>query len=208
MLTKTPLARALKLAFALHVTALPLAAHAQASSAPAAPNNSPRKDAPASTSDAGSASIATLPTVKVDGSAVRADFITDTSTVGAKVPTAQRDIAQSVTVINQALMQSQGVTSFQDSLRNAPGITIGGAEGGQIGNNINLRGFTAQNDIYLDGFRDRGQYYRDVFDLDEVEVLQGPSSMLFGRGSTGGVINQETKQARLDNFIEVSGTVG
>ena len=69
------------------------------------------------------------------------------------------------------------------------------AEGGQIGNNINLRGFTARTDIYLDGFRDRGQYYRDTFDLDSIEVLYGPSSMLFGRGSTGGVINQVSKQA-------------
>ena len=69
------------------------------------------------------------------------------------------------------------------------------AEGGQIGNNINLRGFTARTDIYLDGFRDRGQYYRDTFDLEAIEVLYGPSSMLFGRGSTGGVINQVSKKA-------------
>ncbi|MFP3560866.1 hypothetical protein SB861_61320, partial [Paraburkholderia sp. SIMBA_049] len=48
---------------------------------------------------------------------------------------------------------------------------IGAAEGGQIGNNVNLRGFTAQNDIYLDGFRDRNQYYRDTFDLEQLEVL-------------------------------------
>ena len=75
-----------------------------------------------------------------------------------------------------------------------PGITIGGAEGGQIGNNINLNGFTARTDIYLDGFRDRGQYYRDTFALDSVEVLMGPSSMLFGRGSTGGAINQVSKR--------------
>ena len=74
-----------------------------------------------------------------------------------------------------------------------PGITIGAAEGGSIGNNFNLRGFSARTDLYLDGMRDRGQYYRDVFSLDAVEVLQGPSSMLFGRGSTGGVINQVSK---------------
>ncbi|MFP3533922.1 TonB-dependent receptor plug domain-containing protein, partial [Burkholderia sp. SIMBA_042] len=130
------------------------------------------------------------------------------SSVGAKTPTALRDIPQSVTVINKALMESQGLTSFQDALRNAPGITIGGAEGGQIGNNINLRGFTAQNDIYLDGFRDRNQYYRDTFDLDSVEVLYGPSSMLFGRGSTGGVINQVSKKANLKPSAEVSTTIG
>jgi catecholate siderophore receptor len=85
------------------------------------------------------------------------------------------------------------VVSLSDALRNVPGITIGGAEGGQIGNNINLNGFTARTDIFLDGFRDRGQYYRDTFALEAVEVLMGPSSMLFGRGSTGGAINQVSK---------------
>lgn len=136
------------------------------------------------------------------------DYRPAVSHVGAKTAQALRDIPQTVNVVDKQLMQAQGATSLADALRNVPGITIGGAEGGQIGNNINLRGFTARTDIYLDGFRDRGQYYRDVFDLEQIEVLQGPSSMLFGRGSTGGVINQETKQAKLSNFAEVSGTVG
>jgi catecholate siderophore receptor len=71
-----------------------------------------------------------------------------------------------------------------------------------------LRGFTARTDIYLDGFRDPGQYYRDTFDLSAIEVLKGPSSMLFGRGSTGGVINQVTKEPELKAFGEVTATVG
>jgi catecholate siderophore receptor len=114
------------------------------------------------------------------------------------------DVPQSVVVVNKALMQSQGANSLADALRNVAGITLGGAEGGQIGNNINLNGFSARTDIYLDGFRDRGQYYRDTFAIDEVEVLMGPSSMLFGRGSTGGVINQVTKKANLHASTEVS----
>jgi catecholate siderophore receptor len=153
---------------------------------------------------------AALPTVDVtdQDEATKNDFQPALSNVGAKTPQALRDIPQTVNVVDKSLMQSQGATSLVDALRNVPGITIGGAEGGQIGNNINLRGFTARTDIYLDGFRDRGQYYRDVFDLEQVEVLQGPSSMLFGRGSTGGVINQETKQAKLVNSVEVSATAG
>jgi catecholate siderophore receptor len=94
-----------------------------------------------------------------------------------------------VTVLNQALLQSQGVSSLSDALRDVRGIAIGGAEGGQIGNNVNLNGFNARTDIYLDGFRDRGQYYRDTFTLESVEALLGRSSMLFGRGSTGGAID-------------------
>ena len=120
-----------------------------------------------------------------------------------KLPKNLMDISQSVTVLNKPLLQAQGVSSLADALRIVPGITIGGAEGGQIGNNINLNGFTARTDIYLDGFRDRGQYYRDTFALDEVEVLMGPSSMLFGRGSTGGVINQVSKRPTLTPSSEV-----
>lgn len=118
-----------------------------------------------------------------------------------------RDIAQSVTVVNKALMQSQGANSLADALRNVSGITLGGAEGGQIGNNFNLNGFTARTDIYLDGFRNRGQFYRDTFALDSVEVLMGPSSMLFGRGSTGGVINQVSKKPMQKEQTEIGGSV-
>jgi catecholate siderophore receptor len=112
----------------------------------------------------------------------------------SRLPKNLKDIPQSVIVLDKPLLQSQGATSLADALRNVPGITIGAAEGGQIGNNINLNGFTARTDIFLDGFRDRGQYYRDTFALDSVEVLMGPSSMLFGRGSTGGAINQASKR--------------
>ena len=206
MLNKTPLVSALALAFAV-----PFATPVAAQTAPqtAAPSASAASATTAATpTTSAPAGNGTLPTISVSGQAAQQDFQAERSTVGAKTPTALRDIPQSVTVINQSLLQSQGVTSFQDALRNAPGITIGGAEGGQIGNNINLRGFTAQNDIYLDGFRDRNQYYRDTFNLEAIEVLYGPSSMLFGRGSTGGVINQVSKQAMLKSLTEVSGTLG
>jgi catecholate siderophore receptor len=136
------------------------------------------------------------------------DYAPGVSTIGAKVPTAIRDIPQSVTVVPRAVIDAQGAASLSDALRYVPGITIGGAEGGQIGTNINLRGFTARTDIFLDGMRDRGQYYRDTFFLDSVEVLKGPSSLLFGRGSTGGVINQVSKLPTLAPIREITGYVG
>jgi catecholate siderophore receptor len=150
----------------------------------------------------------TLGAVHVTGSVLGNSYDTDSSTIGAKTPAALRDIPQSVVVINRSLLDAQGATSFQDALRNVPGITITAAEGGTIGDNINLRGFSARTDIYLDGFRDRGQYYRDTFDLDAIEVLKGPSSMLFGRGSTGGVINQVSKLPQLAPSAQISTTVG
>lgn len=200
MLKRTPLAAAMTLAVA--------APWATQSFAQVAPAQTPADTAQSIPPSPQPTDAPTLPAVTVTGQSSGQDFQAERSTVGAKTPTALRDIPQSVTVINKDLMQSQGATSFQDALRNAPGITIGGAEGGQIGNNINLRGFTAQNDIYLDGFRDRNQYYRDTFDLEAIEVLYGPSSMLFGRGSTGGVINQVTKKANLKESAEITTEVG
>jgi catecholate siderophore receptor len=164
----------------------------------AAPAPSTKTSAQASTSPA------TLEDVTVSGN--REDFASSKVSV-TKLPADLHDVPQNVVVVTKALLESRGQTSLQDALRNVSGITLGGAEGGQIGNNINLNGFSARTDIYLDGFRDRGQYFRDTFALDQVEVLMGPSSMLFGRGSTGGVINQVTKKAGLVQSSEVSGSV-
>ena len=137
---------------------------------------------------------ATMQQVTVTGTRPSEDFYTNKGSINRMGAANLMDVPQSVVVINKALMTSQGATSLTDALRNVPGVTIGSAEGGTIGNNINLNGFSARTDIYLDGMRDRGQYYRDLFALEQVEVLMGPSSMLFGRGSTGGVINQVMKK--------------
>jgi catecholate siderophore receptor len=198
MFRNTPLAAAVLVAFAT-----PL--YAQSTATPA---TGAQPTSPASASSA-SAESATLPTVKVTGqNSPSVDFAPDVSSVGAKVPTALRDIPQAAVVVPKAVLQSQAASSFTDALRNVPGITIGAAEGGQIGNNINLRGFSARTDIYLDSFRDRGQYYRDTFNLESIDVLYGPSSLYFGRGSTGGVINQVSKQPTLKPRADVSVQAG
>lgn len=150
----------------------------------------------------------TLGEVKVIEKGAADDYAPAVSTIGGKTPAALRDIPQSVTVINQAVIKAQGNTSLTEALRNVPGITLSAGEGGAIGDSINLRGFSARTDLFIDGMRDRGQYTRDTFFLDAVEVLKGPSSMLFGRGSTGGVINQLSKKAQLKPISEVGVTVG
>jgi len=193
----TPVAAALVALFA--------APSAFAQAAPAPASQTPVAAAQAATPKGETAPV-TLREITVQGAASRDDFNPSGSQL-SKLPADLRDVPQSVTIVNRALMESQGVSSLADALRNVPGITIGGAEGGQIGNNINLNGFSARTDIYLDGFRDRGQYYRDTFALDQVEVLMGPSSMLFGRGSTGGVINQVSKKPQLKAATEVTGSV-
>jgi catecholate siderophore receptor len=165
-----------------------------------APANPATENQPADPSNA----PATMQTVTVTGSRPSEDFQVTRGSINRLGAANLMDVPQSVVVINRALMSSQGVTTLVDAVRNAPGVTIGSAEGGNIGTNININGFSARTDIYLDGMRDRGQYYRDVFALEQVEVLMGPSSMLFGRGSTGGVINQVTKKPFLKQATELS----
>lgn len=148
---------------------------------------------------------ASLPSIKATATAERDN---SQATTGGKFETPLRDVPQSITVIDRKMLDTQAAASLKDALRNVPGITLGAGEGGVIGDNINLRGFSARTDVYLDGMRDRGQYTRDVFALQAVEVLKGPSSMLFGRGSTGGVINQISKKPEARDRGELGATIG
>ena len=126
----------------------------------------------------------------------------------SKTPAAAKDIPQSLTVVSEKLIHDQGKDSVKEALQNVPGITFEAGEGGRIGDNIRLRGFTVASDIYLDGMRDISQYNRDTFSLERIEVLRGSASMLFGRGSTGGVVNQVSKAPTLSNSNEINTTVG
>jgi len=119
-----------------------------------------------------------------------------------------RDTPQSITTVSRELMEDRGATSLNDALRNVPGITLGAGEFSWQGNNPTIRGFSARDDMYLDGLRDFGSYPRDPFNLETVEVLLGPSSILFGRGSTGGAINQVTKRPHLERSTDVAINVG
>ena len=118
------------------------------------------------------------------------------------------DTAQTVNVIPQYILSEQADTTLRDSLRNVPGISIAAGEGGSQGDSLTIRGFNARNDIYLDGIRDFGSYYRDSFNYSSVDVLEGPASVEFGRGSTGGVVNQESKSPALQHFVTAGAQLG
>ena len=90
--------------------------------------------------------------------------------------TSARHAAKCVTVIPQQVLRDQAVNNLQDALKNVPGITLNSGEGGTHGDNINLRGFSASDDFFLDGLRDTGFYTRDSFNLDAIEVYKGPAS--------------------------------
>ena len=119
-----------------------------------------------------------------------------------------KDIPQSVTIVSNKLMQDRNADTFKEALRNVAGLTFNAGEGGRIGDNITIRGYSAVGDLYLDGIRDSAQYNRETFNLEQIDVLRGSSSMLFGRGSTGGVINQVSKQPLLTDRNIVSTTQG
>jgi catecholate siderophore receptor len=125
-----------------------------------------------------------------------------------KLPGDLQNVPQSVTVVSQELMTAEANTRVADALKNVPGITLNAGEGAARGDTVNLRGFSAFNDFFLDGIRDAAVYTRDIFDIDSVEVIKGPSATLFGRGSTGGAINQVSKAPTLSPLYSVTADLG
>ena len=120
-----------------------------------------------------------------------------------------RDIPQTITVISKETIEKQGATTLRDVLTNVPGITITAGEGGApAGDNLTLRGFSARNDIYVDNVRDLGPQSRDPFNLEQVEVVKGPTSAFTGRGSTGGTINLSSKLPNLRRSVAASFAAG
>jgi len=117
------------------------------------------------------------------------------ATTATRTDTPIHYIPQSISVVTEQVIESQNAFSLRDALKNVGGLTIAAGEGGRTGDSITLRGFAANSDTYLDSVKDNGQYFRDTFFLERVEVLKGPSSVLFGRGATGGVINLISKKA-------------
>jgi len=111
---------------------------------------------------------------------------------GARMAIPTLDLPQSVEVVPQAVLQTQAAQSMQDALLNVTGVTPQLGEGRR--DQVALRGFSAVNDNYIDGVRDDARYYRDLSNLETIEVVKGSASALYGRGSTGGLINRVTKK--------------
>ncbi|MFN3911928.1 TonB-dependent receptor [Hyphomonas sp.] len=123
----------------------------------------------------------------------RSGYAEDTSRGATKTDTPIVEIPQAMTVITGDLMRDQAMTGVGEALRFVPGVTVAQGEGHRDA--PVLRGNTTTADFFVDGVRDDLQYYRDVYNTDRIEVLKGPSGLVFGRGTGGGVINRVTKQA-------------
>ena len=119
------------------------------------------------------------------------------------------DTPRSVTVIPSQLIKDTGSASLTEALRAVPGVTLGAGEGGNpLGDRPFIRGFDSQASTYLDGVRDIGAQSREVFAIEQIEVVKGSDSSMGGRGSAGGSLNLVSKAPRADRFIAFAGTVG
>ena len=136
------------------------------------------------------------------------DAVRATSTSIGKGNQQLRDIPQSITVVTEKLVDDRNLDTLKEALHNTAGISFMAAEGGE--EDIRLRGFSlaGTGDIFADGMRDPAFYDRDTFNLDRIEVLRGSASMLFGRGSTGGAVNQVNKLPRAIDQHEITTTLG
>jgi len=116
------------------------------------------------------------------------------------------DTPQTITVVDARVMEQQNLLGLRDVLSTLPGITFGAGEGGGgYGDSINLRGYSANNDIGTDGVRDSAQYSRtDPFNLDQIEVTNGANSVYGGAGAVGGTINLISKRAQGTNRTAIS----
>ena len=114
------------------------------------------------------------------------------ATTATRTPTPLRDVPQSIQAVGRDLMEAQAALSMQDVLRNVSGVSLHLGEGRR--DQVYIRGFDAMRDSYVDGVRDDATYYRDLSNVEQVEVIKGPASVLYGRGSSGGLINRVTKK--------------
>ena len=190
-----PLLRTQTAAAAVAALTLPMAAQAQQVATPAAAASA-------------AARSAVLPEVKVKSAAevpYKAEVMSSPKFTQPLV-----DTPQTITVIKKELLREQGATTLAEALRNTPGVTMLAGENGNTssGDSIFMRGFDTQGSIFVDGIRDLGSISRDVFNIEQVEVVKGPSGADNGRGASSGYVNLSTKVPFMDAFNSASVSLG
>jgi catecholate siderophore receptor len=128
--------------------------------------------------------------VASEGVGYRAESISSAT----KTSTALRDTPQSITVLPPERLRDQSMTSISDVLNYVPGVTSHQGENNR--DQVVIRGVSSSADFFLNGVRDDVQYYRDLYNVERVEILKGPNAMIFGRGGGGGIINRVSKVPR------------
>jgi catecholate siderophore receptor len=145
---------------------------------------------------------------------VRGQSVTDgsykaDSSASVKLTAPLIDTPRSVTIIPAQVIKDTASASLTEALRTVPGIALGAGEGGNpLGDRPFIRGFDSQASTYLDGVRDIGAQSREVFDIEQIEVIKGSDGAFAGRGSAGGTINLISKMPKLGSFVAGSATLG
>lgn len=149
-----------------------------------------------------------LGATRVQGKQEKAYKVEESASAKYAVPL--KDVPQTVSVVPAAVIQDQKALGLREVLANVSGITFNAGEGGGgSGDSINVRGFSANANIQVDGLRDSAQTSRtDTFNLEQVEVIKGPNSVFGGAGTTGGSINLVSKQPNERAFTELTGSLG
>lgn len=151
------------------------------------------------------AADAELPGITVHATGT-ADPVNGSGSVATKLDVPLRDVPQAVQVVGKELIREQGALEMKEVLRNVSGVAIAQGEGRR--DQFYIRGFDATRDTLVDGMRDDSLYFRDLGNVERIEVLKGPAAALYGRGSAGGVINRVTKKPVAKTLREATLTVG
>ncbi|PHV51637.1 TonB-dependent siderophore receptor [Janthinobacterium sp. BJB301] len=137
-----------------------------------------------------------LPAVTVTAAKDKDGYVAATSASGTKTEMALRDVPQTINVVPAAVIRDQNAMSIQDIMKNIPGVGLSTGDGQR--DQVFIRGFTAIGDQFVDGFRDDALYFRDLSNVERLEVIKGPAAVLYGRGSSGGLVNRITKKPGVD----------
>ena len=139
----------------------------------------------------------------VDEIIVQGRYLSIDKVNSVKTPTPIVDIPQSLSIMTSEQIQDQAMQNMGDVLRYTPGVSISQGEGHRDA--IVIRGIQTTADFFIDGVRDDVQYYRPLYNVEQIEVLRGSNALLFGRGGGGGVINRVQKKARIgDDFTTIT----
>jgi catecholate siderophore receptor len=138
----------------------------------------------------------TLRKVQVKAGAVAEGYVAPTASSGTKTEAPLRDVPQTINVVPTEVIRDQHATSLQDIMKNVPGV--GQSHGDGQRDQVAIRGFSAISDQFVDGFRDDALYFWDLSNIERVEIIKGPAAVLYGRGSSGGLINRVTKKPNID----------
>jgi len=130
---------------------------------------------------------------------VASAYRVEEQTSATKVPMRLLDIPQTVTTITQEMLRDRAVDSMQDALAYTPGVSQILGEGRR--DQVSIRGMSSNNDMYVDGIKDDAGYYRDLSSTERIEVVEGPAAVLYGRGTSGGLVNRITKKPRLEGRL-------